>query len=141
MPATNTTDPVTPSVTAVRAFAVASLAAASVAVDVLDPRRTGICAGKVWHYEGQVVLGADGYLSVHVTEDAVLTAKASRALMVATRDAVRVALAEAGIDARLQTFTQNGKKFNMRTTGFWHMNQFCCNGRTVRFRVAGELTA
>lgn len=70
-------------------------------------------------------------------ENYVLRGAAAKEFASKALAAVSAALADAGIDGRTQVTRRGGKKFTWQPTGYWHMDQFCCNGRSASIRVAG----
>lgn len=118
--------------TLVRAWTVAFVVAAACAVQVYSPDHD-----VTFHVEPTVSLGADDQMiHVHVPENYVLRAAASKELAVRTLTAIKSALAAAGVDGRVQSTRRGEQRFVWSATGYVHMGQFCSTGRTARIRVA-----
>jgi hypothetical protein len=118
----------------VHAFAVASLAAAALSYSF--EWRAGNGNMMTITVEAKVSLRGN-IIQAHVVENAAISAATCREFAMKARNAIKAALAEAGLDdVKGQVWTVAGQKpSKLFRTGFWHMNQFCCNGRFCEFRV------
>ena len=61
-----------------------------------------------------------------------------KAMGMATLLVVEAALAAAGFKTERATHKVQGKRYVWRQTGYHHMNQWCCNGRTATLRIVTE---
>jgi hypothetical protein len=108
-------------------------------VEILDPRKYGPCAGKVWTYTARVSEpDREGHIRVTVDEDAILRETASREMLAAARAQIKTALTAAGIAYQLVFYPSRegrAKKQVVWPHGYFHMSQFCCNGRSLVYMV------
>ena len=130
MPATQTAL----TISAVNAFAVATIAAAtatrSITANTRDER------GWVTAEVAPTVSLAGDRVTLSVPENFYATSKISREILAAAKAAVIEAFSTAGLTVHLQVRKQNGAKISVETCGFWHMGQWCVKSRYMVWRIA-----
>jgi hypothetical protein len=111
-------------------------------VSIPDPRNgkgNPMYVDKVWHYTAKVSEPDDkGHIRVTVDENAILREKGSREMLANARALVKAALEAAGISYQLVFYPSRegrAKKQVVWPHGYFHMSQFCCNGRSLVYMV------
>ena len=125
--------------TRLRAFAVASLAAAACGRVIMGRRNGGDPTPTEWPLEARVTLDTDGVLHIFVQQNAVHTKEISTAMAADVYAAVRAALTDAGVEHKCLTWKCKtpGKRSYWHATGDWYMGSSWQSGRRAEIRIVG----
>lgn len=80
-------------------------------------------------------IGRTFEMYIHAEQNYVESAEMCKAMGLTTLLAVEAALAAAGFKTERVTHKVQGKRYVWRQTGYHHMNQWCCTGRTATLRI------